>query len=216
MVKRLILVVVLFFVSLVMGGLAHADLIAKSPLTSVGAQLGETSIGDLVADAIRDSVHAPIGLLAAGSLREVTIPKGKADASDIRQCIQYPDDKIVVMELTGAEIRQALERSVSIYPQKNLGFLQVSGIRVVIRPENAKGNRIASLAMDSGPFSDDAKYQVATTVPVANGAYGYFTIWDKAEIAKAKTITISQALTDFLAASPSFDYSQADRIVVKK
>lgn len=195
---------------------ASSKIETVSPLTSVGSQNAETSLGDLVADSVRASASVPIAFVAAGTLREVTISKGAADSSAVSQCIQYPDDKIVILELKGSEIRQAIERSLSVYPQKNLGFLQISGLRIIANAAASKGSRITTISLDSGAFSDESKYTVATTYPVATGAYGYFTIWDKGNVAKGKDLSISEALNKFLASKTSLDYSQANRIVFKK
>lgn len=216
MIRHFMLLGAILTLMLTPTSLLHADVVANSPLTSTGAQLAETSVGSFVADALKESVSAPIALVAAGCLRDVTIPQGKVSIPDILLSVQYPDDKVAVIDLTGAEIRQALERSLSIYPQKNLGFLQVSGLHIVAQPESPRGHRIISIALDKGTFSDEGKYQVATTTPIANGAYGYFTIWSKAEITKGNSVTVRQAIEGYLQKHTSLDYSHADRIVLKE
>ena len=107
---------------------AHADVESSSSLSSVGCQVRETALGDLAADAVRTVGGTPIALIPAGGFREITIPKGKVKSEDILECLQYPDDRLVVIELTGEQLTRALERSVSVYPQKNLGFLQARGM----------------------------------------------------------------------------------------
>ena len=55
----------------------------------------------------------------------------------------------------------------------------------------------------------------ATTVPLADGAYGYFTIWGRDQIQPLKGKTVSQAVNDFLSSRSSVDYQELKRIVRK-
>ncbi len=96
----------------------------------------ETAIGDLFADAVRSAVKADIAFVAASELRvkDAPIPAGEVAVTDITAFASYPDDPLAEVRLTGKAVKQALEKSVSIYPQPSLGFLQVSGLRFTIDP----------------------------------------------------------------------------------
>ena len=91
----------------------------------------ETAAGDLVADAVRDATKAQIAFVAASELKPSSepIPAGSVSSSDVAALISYPNDPLAILRIDGKTIRQALEKSVSIYPQRNLGFLQVSGLK---------------------------------------------------------------------------------------
>ena len=192
-----------------------ADVNSSSDLSSVGVQTRETSLGDLVTDAVTAGAGISLALIPAGSFREITIPKGTVKPDDIVKGLQYPDDKISVIELTGNQITQALERSVSIYSQKNLGFLQVSGISFTFNPGSPKGSRVTSITIDGAKIAGDRKYRVATTEPLADGAYGYFTIWGKNLKPSPTNKTTERAVTDYLSKHNSIDYVRLDRIMVK-
>jgi 5'-nucleotidase / UDP-sugar diphosphatase len=195
---------------------ATADVQSASALSSVGCQTQEVELGDLVADSIRNAGQTPIAFLPAGSLKEITIPAGSVKTDDVLECLQYPDDKIAVIELTGDQIARALERSVSIYPQKNMGFLQVSGLSFVFDPQSPKGYRVGSVIVGKDKLIADSKYRVATTQPLADGAYGYFTVWGKNHPSELKEKTVSQAVTEFLSARDSVDYGSKNRIRIKE
>lgn len=192
--------------------IVNASTESKTALDSIGSTTHETSIGDLVADALLSSVtDARIALVPAGSFKEVTVDKGNISSDDIIASLQYPDDLVSIIEITGLQLNQALERSVSLYPQKNMGFLQVSGIKFVYQAKAPKGSRITSVMVGEEKLNNNTVYRVATTKPFANGAYGYFTIWGKIK-ATELDITSAQAVDDFLARKTKVDYSNLNRI----
>jgi len=193
-----------------------AEVTSPVDLSSVGAQTRETSLGDLVADAVRAELGTPVALVPAGELREVTIAKGKVNPDDVVACLQYPGDRLAVIELTGDQLIRALERSVSIYPQKNMGFLQVSGIQVRFNPKSPKGSRIVSVKIGAEAVVNDRKYRIAVTRSLASGAYGYFTIWGKDLKPESKEKTASQAVKGYLAGRDSVDYRELKRVTAEK
>ena len=194
---------------------SFAAINSPSDLSSVGCQIREVCLGDLVADAVKSQCGAPAALIPAGSLREITIPKGNFKVEDILKCLQYPDDKLVVMVLTGDQILRGLERSVAVYSQKNLGFLQVSGIAFKFDPDATKGSKVLTATIGGETISKDRKYRIATTASLAYGAYGYFTIWGKDQPKETKDITTEQAVENFLSGKDSVNYQNLNRIVAK-
>ena len=90
---------------------------------------------------MRAFAKADIAFIAASELKakDQPIPAGKVSASDLGDLVSYSDDPLAVLKLTGAQIKQALEKAVSIYPQPNLGFLQVSGMKFTFLKDGAGG-----------------------------------------------------------------------------
>jgi len=207
---------VILISALMLGLPVSADLNSPSALSSVGCQARETELGDLVADAVRAEAGTPVALVPAGGFREIAIPKGGVKAEDILKCLQYPDDRLAVIELTGAQLVAALERSISIYPQKNLGFLQVSGIEFKFDPKSPKGSRLISVTVGGEKVVNERKYRVGTTKPLADGAYGYFTVWGKGLKPEIKDKTTAQAVTKFLSGRTSVDYQKPNRILARE
>lgn len=208
---RLVAAVSILMVSAV--AMVSADIQSPADLNSVGCQTQETSLGDLMADAVRASANTQIALIPAGGFREITIPKGAVKIADVLKCLQYPDDQIAIMKLTGDQLLKALERSVSIYPQRNMGFLQVSGLTLTFDPSSSKDSRIKSVMVGGEHLDADQSYRVATTKPLADGAYGYFTIWGD-EHPQMRDKTIAQAATDFLSQRTAVDYLVLSRILI--
>jgi len=193
-----------------------ASVISQSSLSTVGVGKSEVSMGDLVADAMRFAVNTDIAFLAASELKESDkqIEKGRVDTQDIVRYVAYTDDPLVVMRLSGRQIKQALERSVLIYPQKNLGFLQVSGMKFTFDPGKQQENRVVSVKIGDKPLSDSQFYSVAMTSSLANGALGYWKIWSKNDIKQVTQKTIPRAVDDFFASRSTVDYSVLNRISI--
>lgn len=187
---------------------------SASALSSTDARTAESSLGDLVADAIRASQNADAAFVCASELKETEIPKGKVSSHDVTQAVAYPDDPVVVVRLSGGQIKQALERSVSIYDQKNLGFLQVSGIKFSFKKTG--GDRVGSVTVKGEPLDGSKNYKVAMSNSLANGALGYWRIWKKDQVVTVSQDTVPQAVDKYLKDKDSIDYSKLNRITVAK
>ncbi|MDO8585728.1 MAG: 5'-nucleotidase [Armatimonadota bacterium] len=198
-----------------LGGFGVYAATTNSELTNKDSGTSETEFGDFVADAIRAQVKAEIGFITASELKEVTISKGDVSTSDVVAALSYQNDPVVLLTLNGDQVRRALERSVAIYPQKNLGFLQVSGIRFTFDPGKPKESRVVSVTVGGKPLDPSASYSVGVTSSLGNGALGYFRVWEKDQITSVTKTSLSQAVANFLQATQKLDYKR-DRITVLK
>jgi 2',3'-cyclic-nucleotide 2'-phosphodiesterase (5'-nucleotidase family) len=151
------------------------------------------------ADILRDVAGTDGAFLAAGLVRETYSP------DNLASLMQFPTDEIAIVSLTGADIREAFERSVRLYPQPNSSFLQISGFTVEFTAGGDPTKRIVSISADTGAFSDSATYTVAMPLSLARGGQGYFKVWDKAKIDRTlSNVTLESALKGkrFVATSP--------------
>ena len=81
---------------------------------------------------MRQTGNADIALVAADDITETSFPAGSVAPERIVKSLRYANDltdTVVVLNLTGAQIRKVVERSVSRAPQPFDGFLQVSGLQ---------------------------------------------------------------------------------------
>lgn len=178
----------------------------------------ETAIGDLVADSVRAALQTDVALVAASELKAKDTPfgAGRITSDSISNLISYPDDPLAVVALDGKTIRQVLERAVSIYPQPNLGFFQVSGMRFVFDAKQPTGSRVTSITIGTSPIVDSQQYSVAVTNSMANGALGYWKIWSQDAVMKRlPDTTIEKAVEKYFDANPSIKYNTLDRITAK-
>ncbi|HZH98500.1 MAG TPA: 5'-nucleotidase [Fimbriimonadaceae bacterium] len=141
------------------------------------------------ADAIRDAAGTDGAFLAAGLVRETYSP------DNLASLLQFPTDEIVVVRLKGSEVRQALERSVSLYPQPNSSFLQLSGFSVEFTGAGDPQKRILNVNAGGGDLDENKSYTVAMPATLGRGGQGYFKIWDKAKIERTLSgVTVESVL----------------------
>lgn len=150
--------------------------------------VGPNLVVQSAADEIRSAAGADAAFLGAGFLKDTF------NKDDLGSMLQYPTDEIVVLSLTGEQIRQALERSVSLYPQPNQSFLQLSGIDVVFKKTGAPNSRIVTATIGGTPLSDGKTYSVAMPSLLAKGGLGYFKIWEQAKVTKRVSRTLESVL----------------------
>lgn len=109
----------------------EVDLTTMDPATGKSMiRNKETNMGDLCADAYRTVSGAEIAFINGGGIRN-DIPAGNITYGQILSVLPF-ENKLCVVEASGAEILDALEFSVSKLPGESGGFLQVSGIRFTV------------------------------------------------------------------------------------
>ena len=141
----------------------------------------ETAFGRLAADALRAAGKADVALINAGALRPGTLESGPIERTDLVNLLAFGEDKVVTVSLTGAQLRAALERAASVYPTASPAFLQVAGLNASIDPNGAVGARVGKISVGGTPLENSQIYRVAMPVSLAQGAAGYFNIWNGAQ-----------------------------------
>jgi 2',3'-cyclic-nucleotide 2'-phosphodiesterase (5'-nucleotidase family) len=86
----------------------------------------ETNLGDLCADAYREVLDADVGFINGGGIR-ANIAAGNITYNDILSVFPW-NNQVCAAKVTGQQLLDALEFSVSAMPDENGGFQQVSGI----------------------------------------------------------------------------------------
>lgn len=156
-------------------------------------RVAETAAGDAAADAIRALTGADLAFVPASAFRPGADAR-TVSAAEAAALIGTSTDTVVVMNLTGKQVLDALERSVSYAPKPFAGFLQVSGIDVRFSRKPASGARIVSVRRAGKAIDPATRYKVAMPRPLADGQLGYFQIWTKEQIALDTGKTMGDAL----------------------
>lgn len=187
-------------------------------LSTTNVRTEESDLANVVVDALRDVSGADIAWLPAAAFNEISVSRDVPPAELVNRLLPYRDDRVVVLKLTGAQIRQALERSLTLYPQPNAGFLQVSGLTVTFDPAKPAGERVVSVQVGKEGKDDlDAarEHRVATSATLAYGALGYFKVWERSAVERELDKTVGDALKAYLEAGKPID-GLSERIVVVK
>jgi 5'-nucleotidase / UDP-sugar diphosphatase len=151
-------------------GTTAVDLDSRS--ASVRSQ--ETAIGNLIADAIRASTGADAAITNGGGIRgNKQYPAGaKITRRDILTELPFGNSTSMV-EITGKDIKDALENGVSQIDNRAGRFPQVSGLTFAIDPKAAVGSRILDLKVGGQPIDMAKTYKVATNDFMVAGGDGY-------------------------------------------
>lgn len=191
----------------------------QTALSGAGVAAGETNLGDLIADAVRETGRAQVGLVAADEISgKALVAAGRTDPGAIVATLRYaddPSDTVVVLNLTGAQLLKVAERSVSRAPQPFDGFLQVSGLQIRYSPSQPEGKRVSLVGADGGELDAAKTYRVATTRPIAGGALGYFQIWSQKDIAEDTGVPVAKSLGEYLNAHKTVNSTVEGRISTK-
>ncbi len=177
------------------GDLLHIRLPGKH---SSGVELPNGSlIAPLVSEGFLQQLNsrnykADMVIQNAGGVR-VDVLKGDISIGTAYTLLPF-SNTIVVLELTGAEVKQVLEDAISNYADKGnsvASFPYGAGLRYTVTAKNAMNERVSNLEVrdEKGVYSaiDPSKtYKVGTNSFVAAGGDGYATF---AQVAKARGFT---------------------------
>ncbi|HXS83099.1 MAG TPA: 5'-nucleotidase C-terminal domain-containing protein [Methylomirabilota bacterium] len=127
----------------------------------------ETTIGDFICDAMRVDAKVDIALQNPGGMR-ADLNEGPITRGEVYAVMPF-DNTIVTMELTGAQVKLALEQSL-----RGGRVTQVSGVRYVLEPssQNRWGLKSVTLA-DGSPLDPEKSYTVAVNNFMASGGDSY-------------------------------------------
>ena len=147
----------------------------------------ETAFGNLLADAMRAATGADVALTNGGGFRaDKTYPAGHAiTRRDILSELPF-GNIAVVLRVTGAQLRAALENGVG-YVEEGAGrFPQVSGIVFDHDPKAKRGERVGSVTVNGKPLDPAASYTLATNDFLARGGDGYAVFRDVPKVVDEK------------------------------
>ncbi len=138
---------------------AHADLyevVGTLDRPAVRDYYGESTLGNLLADALLDVSGAAIALIPSGALRK-DLPAGDVKLVDWQDTFPF-DDRIASVTLSGTVLRTVIEQGLSL----ERGFLQVAGLSVAFDPAAPAHQRVRQIWVNDEPLDLDRRYRVAT------------------------------------------------------
>ena len=171
----------------------------------------ECTIGNIVADAVKDAGYAECSILASNSFKD-NIYKGDITWGKIINILPH-FNSIFIKQLPGQIILDSLEAGVSKLPDYSSQFPQVSGITFdvdsnvaspVITDENGifvkiEGLRRVSNVKINGKSLDLNKiYNVSLSDYIANGGNGLYNMLTKYEVFNQSSLTDSDATSYFI------------------
>ncbi len=135
---------------------------------------GETAFGNLLADALREATGSDLALVNGGTIRGDTVYPAGTPLTRRDLLTELPfRNRTVVLRLTGAELRAALENGVSRLPHPSGRFPHVSGLSFSYAEREPPGRRVRTLTVNGAPVADSRIYTLATNDFLARGGDGY-------------------------------------------
>jgi 2',3'-cyclic-nucleotide 2'-phosphodiesterase (5'-nucleotidase family) len=150
--------------------------------TALDSQRGEvrtreTTMGNLVADALREALHADAALVNGGGIRGDRLYEAGTTLTRRDILRELPFGNIgVLLKVSGSDLLAALEHGVSQVEAKAGRFPQVSGLRVVYDPHQPAGSRVVEATINGVPIDLATGYRVATVDYLFKGGDGYVSL----------------------------------------
>ena len=180
---------------------------------------GETNLGDLVADALLWQARQALGpqvdaaLMNSGGLR-VSVPAGDITLKDIHNISPYVN-QVYTVDVTGAQLLEALESACQAAPEPLGAFPQVAGIAFTLdvsvpyeqgeqypystyyAPANP-GSRVTITDVGGKGFDPNATYKLATIDFIATGGDTYAVFAGLANSMDSTGYLLYQAIQHYL------------------
>jgi 5'-nucleotidase/UDP-sugar diphosphatase len=133
-------------------------------ITRVG--VGESQLGNMVTDAMREALDADVAFTNLGGIRS-NIGMGVITARDVFQAVPF-ENKLVLFEMTGSYLKHVLEWRIKGMRQG----AYVSGLRLVYSRTRPDFDRLVSFLVGGEPWDPERIYRVVTTDFIAEGNVG--------------------------------------------
>ncbi len=177
----------------------------------------EASMGNLIADAMREGLKADVAITNGGGIRADALhPAGsKITRKDI--FAELPFGNVgVLTELKGIDLMAALEHGVSKVEEKAGRFPQVSGVTFTYDPKLPSGTRVTEAKVGGKPLDPAAVYRVATNDYMLKGGDGYGALTrGKVVVDPSGAVLMATIVMDYVEAKKTVAPKVEGRIVAK-
>lgn len=151
------------------------EFVSENSIELVGerefVRAGETNLGNLITDSMVEFTGADVALTNGGGIR-ASIPAGDITVGDVITVLPF-GNYVVTIDVTGAEIVEALEHGLSAYPETLGAFPHIAGMNVVFDPSQEVGSRVVEVTVGEEELDMEATYSLATNDFLAAGGDDY-------------------------------------------
>ena len=176
---------------------------------NAAVRTGEAVIANLFADALRAGTRSDVALLNGGSFRGGRVYTAGSSLSQKDVLSELPFlNKAYVLQVSGADLKAALEQGFAGAENEVGRFPQVSGLKIRADLTRPEGRRVVSVLVHGSPLKLRRNYRLATNDYLAEGGDGYFAL------KRAKVIV--GASDAALVSSLVIEHLRAKRVVAPK
>lgn len=154
---------------------AHVGIL-NNDLSRIGNDSGESSLGNLIADSFRHTMHTDIGITNSTSIR-TDLKSGEITWGAIYS-VQPFENPIVKLSLKGQDVVDLLEQQ---WKTEYKNILQVSGLSYNYDENLPIDHRVSSILVNGQTIDVNKTYTIAVNTFLANGGSG-FTVLKKGKI----------------------------------
>ena len=134
----------------------------------------ESTMGNLIADAMRAQTGADVAIMNGGGIRADRTYDAGTELTRRDILTELPFGNLTMLtELSGEQLRLALENGVSQHEKGAGRFPQVSGMAYVFDPAAEAGKRITEITVGGAPLDPARTYRVAVNDYILGGGDGY-------------------------------------------
>ncbi|HAT8178907.1 TPA: bifunctional metallophosphatase/5'-nucleotidase [Legionella pneumophila] len=151
-------------------GTAEYDLLRKQN------EAGESSLGNLVADAYRTLMNTDLGITNPSGIRD-DLKAGEVNWGNIYSILPF-SNRIVTVTLTGNDIYDLLEQQ---WMGSYINMLQISGFTYTYDSHRPLGHKIIEIRHQNKPLLREKIYTIATSDFLASGN-GVFSVMKRGKI----------------------------------
>src|SRR5262245_57628754 len=179
-------------------------------LTAHGCRLHDTAIIDLIQRVQREAGNADVSMAACFN-PDARIPKGQVTVRDIAGLYEY-ENTLVTLELTGQQLKDALEHSARYFKEYQPGksatdlidtripgynFDVAQGVSYDIDLTKPFGQRIQNLTFKGRPLSPTQKLRVVSNNYRVNGGGG-FAMYKDAPVVYRSSAEVRELIIDWV------------------
>ncbi|MNH89848.1 Endo-1,4-beta-xylanase A precursor [compost metagenome] len=173
--------------------------ITAAAITKTDAYNAESALGNLIADAMRDTMGTDFAFMNPGGIR-ADLPKGNITFSDLAK-IQPFGNSLVKLQVTGSQIKTLLQQQwgKNADGSDNIKTLQISGLRYTADFRKPVQQRVTSLAKEDGtPIDDKASYTITVNNFMAAGGDNYKVLTEGKDITTGTTVNDLDAFYNYI------------------
>jgi len=177
----------------------------------------EAAIGNLVADAMRARARADAAVMNGGGIRggKIYPPGATLTRRDVLAELPF-GNRLITIEISGADLRRAIENGLSLLPNPAGRFPQVSGLTIEADVSRPPGRRITSIKVGDAALDEAKTYRVATNDFMGRGGDGYTMFRDARHLLPdTDSPLIANEVMDYLARLGTVRTGVEGRIIVR-
>ena len=150
--------------------------VGHTDITLVGerndVRTGETNLSKLLTTSMVEKTGADVAITNGGGIRS-SISEGDITKGDVISVLPF-GNYVVVIEVTGQDIIDAMENGLQSYPNERGAFPHIAGMNVKFDPSKEAFSKVVEVTMADGEVLDlDKTYSLATNDFMAAGGDGY-------------------------------------------